>query len=325
MMREAQVPFTFMTNGGGITEVAKAKEMADFLGDPSIDASRMLLSHTPMRALAERFKNRRVIVVGDKDTPAVAASYGFDVQGGFAVTPLQLAAGTPDIYPRAEKVAMHSLKGLQPVNANAPGAPPIDAVLLFFDPVDWAVELQVLADVLAGGTPLGSGSGDGGGGRQAVEVYVSNPDFLWQAGYSAPRYGMGAFVHCLDALWQRKSGGIPLRLHLYGKPQKSQFEAARQMLEGSLHAGPSQVKRIYMMGDNPAVDVRGANGAGEPWRSVLVCTGVYKGGPHGNDPIDPAWRVEPDLRAADVTSPIAQPVPSGLRRLAPSHDRRACV
>ena len=33
--------------------------------------------------------------------------------------------------------------------------------------------------------------------------------------------------------------------------------------------------------DNPASDVRGANAAGGPWRSVLVRTGVFHGS--GND------------------------------------------
>ena len=33
--------------------------------------------------------------------------------------------------------------------------------------------------------------------------------------------------------------------------------------------------RIYMIGDNPAADVRGANSAGDPWRSILVCTGSW--------------------------------------------------
>ena len=28
-----------------------------------------------------------------------------------------------------------------------------------------------------------------------------------------------------------------------------------------------------MIGDNPRADVRGANLAGDPWRSILVCTG----------------------------------------------------
>ena len=31
-----------------------------------------------------------------------------------------------------------------------------------------------------------------------------------------------------------------------------------------------------MIGDNPAADVRGANRAGDPWRSILVCTGQQK-------------------------------------------------
>ena len=35
----------------------------------------------------------------------------------------------------------------------------------------------------------------------------------------------------------------------------------------------SRLARIYMIGDNPAADIRGANQAGDPWRSILVCTG----------------------------------------------------
>jgi ribonucleotide monophosphatase NagD (HAD superfamily) len=33
---------------------------------------------------------------------------------------------------------------------------------------------------------------------------------------------------------------------------------------------------IFMVGDNPAADIRGANRAGSPWVSMLVRTGVYQ-------------------------------------------------
>jgi hypothetical protein len=50
------------------------------------------------------------------------------------------------------------------------------------------------------------------------------------------------------------------------------------------------------VGDNPAADIRGANLAGPPWRSVLVRTGVFAGG--ANSPSDPAHAVVEDVLAA---------------------------
>lgn len=297
-LREAGVPYSFMTNGGGVTEAQKAAQLAVLLEDDSINESRMLLSHTPMRALAERYRGKRVVLVGGAETVAVAESYGFDVRGGLAITCAQIASGTPGIFPKLSGKDV----GLPPINVNVDGAPPIAAVLILYEPQDWWLELQVLSDVIAGGRPLGSA--DGGGGNagslvaQAAEVYASNPDFLWQAGYSVPRYGQGALHTCLRALWQRRSGG-ELRITEFGKPHATQFAAARAMVEAQLPKGSQPLQRIYMMGDNPAADVRGANNAiGDVWRSVLVCTGVYRGGVDRNDPDDPAWRVEPDLGAA---------------------------
>ena len=44
--------------------------------------------------------------------------------------------------------------------------------------------------------------------------------------------------------------------------------------------------QIFGIGDNPASDIRGANRAGPPWVSVLVRTGVFRGG--ANSASDPA-------------------------------------
>lgn len=42
------------------------------------------------------------------------------------------------------------------------------------------------------------------------------------------------------------------------------------------------MRRVYMIGDNPESDIRGANGYQSPhgsqWKSILVKTGVYKDG-----------------------------------------------
>ncbi|CAJ1438793.1 unnamed protein product [Effrenium voratum] len=263
-LEKASVPYIFMTNGGGVTEAKKAQELSELL-EVELDESRVILSHTPFRLQAERLRSRRVVLVGGCETEEVARSYGFDV-GGRAITSSQIVLGSPDIYPWP---VQHG--ELPPVDVHAAG-PPIEAVLIFYEPENWGMELQVLSDVLAGGLPLGSGA------SQAAELWVSNPDFLWQAGYPVPRFGMGAFVESLQALWRRRTGG-ELRVEECGKPFRVQFEAARELLS---QVSGDTLDRIYMIGDNPAADIRGANQAGDPWRSIL----------------DPAWRVEPDLLSA---------------------------
>ncbi|CAK8997749.1 Uncharacterized protein YKR070W, partial [Durusdinium trenchii] len=287
-LREERVPFIFMTNGGGNTEAQKAAELGELLEFEGICSEQMLLSHTPFRPLAERFRQRRVLLVGSAETAQVARSYGFAV-GTMAVRSTQIVKGTEDIFPWPRATC-----DLPAINVNAPGEPPIEAVLIFYEPADWALELQVITDVLAGGHPLGA-EGAGAAALQRAEVYSSNSDFLWQAGYPVPRFGNGAFVCALQELWLKRSGS-PLQIQEYGKPYAVQFQAARQLL--SQVAKSNEFEQIYMIGDNPKADVRGANFAGDPWRSMLVCTGVYQAGVHSNDPEDTAWRVVPDVSAA---------------------------
>ncbi|CAE7712593.1 unnamed protein product, partial [Symbiodinium sp. CCMP2456] len=82
---DARVPYAFMTNGGGVLEAQKAADLAARLGrSEPFGANRMLLSHTPFRALADRFQDRRVLIVGASRTAEVAASYGFDFTSGLA-------------------------------------------------------------------------------------------------------------------------------------------------------------------------------------------------------------------------------------------------
>lgn len=288
-LQDANVPYMFMTNGGGVTEEKKAQELSSLLGIPAIDASKILLSHTPMRSLIERYRHGRVVIVGAKETPMVAQHYGFDFKSGLAVTPCQIIAGTPGMWPGISTPRSHP--GLHPINLNEPNAPKVQAAMLFYDPLDWGVELQVLIDALSGGDPVGSGN------QQAIDLYASNPDFLWQAQYPVSRFGAGAFIECLRALWQRKTGGADLKVQEFGKPHKSQFDLAHSMLAEAAGVSLDRFQRLYMVGDNPAADIRGANGAGDLWRSVLVCTGVYRGGVRENDPLDPAWRVTLNLEA----------------------------
>ena len=72
------IPYVFLTNGGGVTEAAKARGLSERLGVP-VPTERVLLSHTPMRDLprSHGLAERRVLGLGHLQFEEVAAGYGF--------------------------------------------------------------------------------------------------------------------------------------------------------------------------------------------------------------------------------------------------------
>jgi ribonucleotide monophosphatase NagD (HAD superfamily) len=64
-----------------------------------------------------------------------------------------------------------------------------------------------------------------------------------------------------------------------------------------------------MIGDNPAADIRGANDAGEPWRSVLVRSGSIVGG----DPQALPPRDRPSAVAAHLEEAVERILAGELR------------
>lgn len=80
-----------------------------------------------------------------------------------------------------------------------------------------------------------------------------------------------------DAVTEGRRG--PLRSRTIGKPHTLTFEYAERVLKGLQkdNKGTNRdLGKVYMVGDNPYSDIRGANGYG--WESILVKTGVYRHG-----------------------------------------------
>lgn len=59
-----------------------------------------------------------------------------------------------------------------------------------------------------------------------------------------------------------------------------------------------QFDKIFMVGDNPQADIKGANDSGEPWHSILVRTGVFQGKEGTNDPRNPGRTVVQGIQQA---------------------------
>jgi len=273
-LRERDVPFMLMTNGGGYHESTRAKKLTERFG-VQIDDDQIIQSHTPMKELVPEYKDEPVLLVGKRYEHLLhlAKEYGFK----YPVSIEQYHKEFPLLYPDMDPVDCEPLsQGLDLKNT------PIRAVLALTDPLMWGRELQICCDVLGSNGLPGSVLKN----TQGVPLYSSCADFVYAAEYEAsPRFGSGAFVSALEALYEELHEGNALSdVTRYGKPWHRTFNYAYRRLQDTLGENNS-LKRIYMVGDNAETDIKGANDAGDPWFSVLTRSGLFKGsGNHAEHP-----------------------------------------
>ena len=186
----------------------------------------------------------------------------------------------------------------------------VKAVMLFHDPVDWGLEMQVMTDILLGRQQyidievqsLDLSEVE----RNTVPIFVSNADIVYTSDHPYPRFTQGAFVEAFKSLFEMYTynthNQCDLDIVFCGKPFPIQYEAATDVLQNlvkdqnSSTSGTSSARtltRVYAIGDNPKSDIRGANNSGDHWTSILVRTGVFDG--MGNDEDDPADVVVNDV------------------------------
>ena len=175
----------------------------------------------------------------------------------------------------------------------------VDAMFVFNDPRDWALDIQIILDLLLSQNGiLGTYStcnGDGSVRNQGWQedgqppLFFSNADLFWSTTYHQPRIAQGAFQAALAGVWSRVTSGTNLRRTVIGKPFPETYRYAERVLKGHradvlIRGGHGDnhtpLKRVYMVGDNPESDIRGANEfksqSGTDWHSILVRTGVYR-------------------------------------------------
>eukprot|EP00457_Paulinella_chromatophora_P007223 gb/GEZN01007244.1/.p1 GENE.gb/GEZN01007244.1/~~gb/GEZN01007244.1/.p1 ORF type:complete len:383 (-),score=45.25 gb/GEZN01007244.1/:291-1439(-) len=265
-------PCVFLTNGGGCTEVHKAKQLSEWM-QVDVRPEQVILSHTPMKELVPVFQDQLVIVAGYGGVADVARSYGFKK----VVTTNKFSLEFPDLVPsrlrepvRKDEEDHFSKECLKQVGA----------IMVFHDPNDWLLDLQVLTDVLAGHLhePILDVGPMPMPAPTQPPLFFSNPDFLFSGAYKAPRFAQGAFRVALAALYKELTGQ-PLQYTLYGKPEPKTYRYAEKQLgleAESLGYGTTEIQRFFGIGDNPYADIYGANLAkqsGKQWTSVLVETG----------------------------------------------------
>jgi HAD superfamily hydrolase (TIGR01456 family) len=224
------------------------------------------------------------------------------------VTPGDILAAYPDVWPFSQQLIPYYKTFTKPLPRPIDPASPadslrIDAVFVYNDPRDWGLDAQIIKDVLLSeGGILGTLSKKNGdaslpnkGYQQdgQPKLYFSNPDLLWAAKYHLPRLGQGGFREAFEGIWAAITGGgangVELKKVVMGKPYKPTYEFAEKRLISHRqhllqdHKGKyGELRRVYMVGDNPASDIAGGNNYESPlgtdWASILVETGVYTAG-----------------------------------------------
>ncbi|KAI8973249.1 HAD-like domain-containing protein [Mycotypha africana] len=256
-----RIPYVLLTNGGGVTEEEKAKQISDLLG-VEINPDQVILSHSPMKSLAKQYESKKVLVVGGKarNCAEVAKRYGFKE----AVTPHDIMCWNSSVSPYS--LPKPEYFGEKTYNFSKE---PIHAVFVFNDSFDLGRDVQIMLDVLCSKDGI-VGTRKDTYEAQEIPLYWSCNDLIWSTDFPAPRLGQGAMKITLEALYKELTKR-PLNSISFGKPHAVTYRFAEKIL-------PRNVKRIYAIGDNPAADIKGANANG--WISCLVRTGVFTGPKH---------------------------------------------
>jgi HAD superfamily hydrolase (TIGR01456 family) len=324
------IPFILLTNGGGKHESTRVAELSKKLGVPLTEEN-FVQSHTPFKQLVEgsetveSLKDKTILVTGGDGEKCrkVAEMYvRFPLPHGSheqlanslsrygftnVVTPTDILVAYPSIWPFSLAVDFTAVQDYRPLPLDVDHTNPskslkIDAIFVFNDPRDWALDSQIILDLLLSKDGvLGTYSEKNGdatlpnnGWQQdgQPKLFFSNPDLFWATSHHMPRLGQGGFQASLRGIWDETTGGAVLERTVIGKPYPETYKYAERVLNkhrvhmlggnGEVKKKVSRLERVFMVGDNPESDIRGANEFESPhgteWTSVLVKTGVYNEG-----------------------------------------------
>lgn len=327
------IPFILLTNGGGRHESSRVKMLSNMFAVP-IAEENFVQSHTPFKMMVDELKDKTILVTGNDQERVrdIALRYGFSR----VVTPGDIWAAQPNIWPFS-----HLLKEYYTEHARSlpEGEVKIDAMFVFSDPHDWALDTQLFLDLLLSENGVvGTYSQKNGvtslpnrGWYQdnQPKLIFSNPDLFWASSYPQSRLGQGGFRAALQGVWDEVTDGAKLPKLVIGKPTRTTYLYAEKALNAYRHkmfSGTSplgeqpvpQLKKVYMVGDNPESDIRGANDFESPqgtqWESLLVKTGVWRENGRA-----------PKYRPKEIVQDVREAVKHGLRKEGYVYDEKEFI
>ncbi|KAJ8262041.1 hypothetical protein GJAV_G00161410 [Gymnothorax javanicus] len=242
-----KVPVVFVTNAGNCLRQTKAEQLSHLL-DVEVSPDQVMLSHSPLRVFSQ-FHNKCVLVSGQGPVLELAQNLGF--QNVITVDMLREA------YPLLDVVDHH--RRPKDMVTKTKDVPPIEAVILFGEPIRWETNLQLIVDVLlTNGNPWNPVPSVN---YPHIPVVACNMDLMWMAEAKNPRFGHGMFLVCLESIYKKITGCELKYDALIGKPSVVTYDYAELLIQQQADSlgWVEPVERLYAIGDNPMADIYGAN------------------------------------------------------------------
>ncbi|XP_033218602.1 haloacid dehalogenase-like hydrolase domain-containing 5 isoform X3 [Belonocnema kinseyi] len=242
-----RVPTVFVTNSGNALRSEKAEDLTKWTGI-EVSEDQVVMAHSPLKMFSQ-FHDKQVLVSGQGRVQEIAQELGFKK----TVTIEDLVKNFPNLD-YVNKDRRVSTSG--PVDPNFPR---IEGLVLLSEPVTWETPLQLMVDLLmTNGMPTGMLPSMP---YPHIPVLACNMDLLWVSEAPIPRYGHGAFLHCLENLYKKVTEKDIVYTALVGKPSEiTYYHANHKILD---HARSilinHNVDTIYAIGDNINTDIYGAN------------------------------------------------------------------
>lgn len=234
---------------------------------PHIPSRQSILASNHLTALLKRdfqlktLRDSTVLVLGSDASKArhIAHGYGFKS----VVTPGDILKACPQIFPFHHLHEFYDKQEILPLPKPiySPENPQvrledclkITAILVFNDPRDWAVDIQLITDLMFSdrgylGTSISKSEDPQSSPQKQVQqdgrplLIFSNGDLLWSTGYHLSRFGQGAFRAALMAalLAVEERRGAPLgsqrglrwkfKTSHFGKPNIPTYMYAERVL-----------------------------------------------------------------------------------------------
>ncbi|XP_050696651.1 haloacid dehalogenase-like hydrolase domain-containing 5 isoform X2 [Eriocheir sinensis] len=241
-----RVPTVFVTNAGNALRSEKAEQLSKWL-DVEVHEDQVVMAHSPLKMFDQYF-HKQVLISGQGPIKEIAHNLGF--VNTTTVDDLRQA------FPQLDCVD-HKRRSAKPT-MSAAKIPKIDAVMLFGEPVRWETSLQLLVDILmTDGDMLATPTAP----YPHLPILACNMDLQWMAEAHMPRFGHGAFLLCLEALYKKVTGQDLIYTALVGKPSEITYYHAETMVQHHARSiGISHpITKLYAIGDNVHTDIFGMN------------------------------------------------------------------
>ncbi|CAF3599710.1 unnamed protein product [Rotaria sp. Silwood1] len=309
---QLNVPIVFVSNTC-MLESDKAKQLSALL-EVTIHPEQIVLAQTPMRTLTD-FHNKHVLVSGQGQAEDIARMIGFK-----SITTIEkVCEAFPelDMVNHMNRVRLSEMIRTQGL-VHDENFRPIEAIVLLGEPIQWERSLQVIIDLLLTDGNPAVVPDDSNTIHDHIPIIACNRDLVFKAAADLPRFGHGAFLTCLETLYKSLSGNDLKYTAFVGKPFEISYQYAEIIANKIALANDQQkIDKIYFIGDNPDVDITGANMynhllqqamnlrtsisgysllsdskylSATSCESILVCTGVYEPNKEKLDGKNP-WKV----------------------------------